>query len=284
MPGRVAAICVRDLSNADPGARRCRHRARARARRRGALRRRPAAADRAAGRGAGRNLSRAAAARPRSMGSSATLAFARGLWARPASCAPSLFRSRVAPEATAAHPPGARARCRRGGVSACALALATASDRIIALGSSSGAAAALVLFRLAARRLMRCARSWPGGRAGRPCAWRSPISIGRARHGGDRRLARPWARGAGGGRARARQSRRARSTRICRSARPRSSSSTSSRIRLPPSTRSSAGMPGVSEVRQVPSLRGRITALNGVPVERALSATRRAGPSAASAA
>jgi putative ABC transport system permease protein len=30
-----------------------------------------------------------------------------------------------------------------------------------------------------------------------------------------------------------------------------------------------AGMKGVSEVRQVPSLRGRITALNGVPVERA---------------
>jgi putative ABC transport system permease protein len=30
-----------------------------------------------------------------------------------------------------------------------------------------------------------------------------------------------------------------------------------------------AGMPGISEVRQVPSLRGRISALNGVPVEKA---------------
>ncbi len=197
-----------------------------------------------------------------------TLAFAA--WPLGAACEQRpalLFRSEVAPERT--RPPALAALVALGAAVTLALvALATASDRITALWFILGAAAALVLFRLAAQALMRAAIL-----AGRPR--RQALRLALAN------LYRPGAATAGivaslglglavlvavalveGNLA----------TELAEDLPQRAPSFFF--IDIEPDQIAAFDalvekLPGVSEVRQVPSLRGRITALNGVPVERA---------------
>ena len=198
----------------------------------------------------------------------ATLCFA--VWPIGAACetrAASLFRNAAVPER--ARPALLPAAIAAGAALALlALALLTAPDRIVARWFILGAAAAIIVFRLAAAAMMRLAAL-----TGRPRRPGLRLALANLHRPGAATAAIVASLGLGiavlvavtlvrGDLA----------TELSESLPQRAPSFFF--IDIQQSQIASfdtllASLPGVSDVRQVPSLRGRITALNGVPVEKA---------------
>ena len=286
MPGRIAAARVRDLSCRDPGAGAGRHRRSASSL--GALA--PfAAVPLAAGE---LPVTARLGLYPAPLAIAACFGAADRRWpsrsgrsARPRRCR---RRASSAPASSQCSGRPPLLCIARGGGAGAGARRAGRRDRRPTGASQPGRCSARsrrsVIFRLAALALVvaRAPRR-PAAPAALRLALANLYRPG-APHVGRGRLARPRPRRAGGDRAGRGQYRRRDRPATCRSARRRSSSSTFSPIRSRPSTRCCSRMPGVTEEGRVPSLRGRIARINGVPVEQAQVAPRRAGPCAASAA